>query len=65
MDFHQETGASATFKVLDDGTQLLTVNTTNAQTSCTMNLNMFGNIHGRVMTDPDVFGTFKFSPDGK
>ena len=64
MDFHAESGASALLTVNSDGEEFLTVNTSNAQTSCTLKLNMYGNIHGKVMTD-DTFGTFKFSPDGK
>lgn len=64
MDFHKESGASAQLSVNEYGEQYLTVNTSNAQTSCTLRLNMYSNIHGKVLTD-DIFGTFKFSPDGK
>ena len=64
MDVHAPTGASASLMVNANGGQFLTVNTSNAQTSCTLNLNMYINIHGKVITD-GVFGTLKFSPDGK
>ncbi len=43
--------------------QFLMVNTSDDKTSCTLRLSMY-NLHGKVLTD-DVFGVFKFSPDGK
>lgn len=64
MDSHSKTGSSAILFTNENGEQYLTVNTSNAQTSCTLRLNMYGNIHGKVMTD-DIFGALKFSPDGK
>ena len=64
MDSHSKTGSSAILFINQNGEQYLTVNTSNAQTSCTLRLNMYGNIHGKVMTD-DIFGALKFSPDGK
>ena len=64
MDVHVPTRASASLILNSKGGQFLTVNTSNAQTSCTLNLNMYSNIHGKVITD-GVFGTLKFSPDGK
>ena len=64
MDFHIESGASALLRVTRDGGQFLTVNTSNSQTSCTLNLNMYSNVHGKVITS-GVFGVFKFSPNGK
>ena len=64
MDSHAQTGSSAILFINENGEQYLTVNTSNAQTSCTLRLNMYGNLHGKVMTD-DIFGILKFSPDGK
>ena len=64
MDFHMESRASAILTANAEGAQFLTVNTSNSQTSCTINLKMYQNIHGKVMTD-GVFSAFKFSPDGK
>ena len=64
MDVHVESGASAVLTTNAEGAQFLTVNTSNSQTSCTINLKMYQNIHGKVMVD-GVFATFKFSPDGK
>jgi hypothetical protein len=64
MDTHHGSGATAELSMNDYGEQYLTVNTSQAQTSCTLRLNMYANIHGKVMTD-DIFGVFKFSPDGR
>ena len=64
MDFHTGSGSSAHLYINDNGEQYLTVNTSNAQTSCTLRLNMYSNLHGKVMSD-DIFGTLKFSPNGK
>ena len=43
--------------------QYLTVVTQDSKTSCTLRLSQY-NSHGRVLTD-EVFGFFRFSPDGK
>ena len=64
MDVHAETETSAVLSVNSEGDQYLTVNTSNAKTSCTLNLNMYSNIHGKVYTS-GVFANFQFSPDGK
>ncbi len=63
-DRHEATGTSA--KLFQDagGEQYLTVNTSNATTSCTLRLGMYSDVHGRVLTDKS-FGTFKISPDGR
>ena len=64
LDEHIESGASVLIMENQYGEQYLTVNTSNAQTSCTIRLNMYSNIHGKVLTD-DIFGILKFSPNGK
>ena len=64
LDEHIGTGASALLTENEHGEQYLTVNTSNTKTSCTLRLNMFNNIHGKVLTD-DIFGILKFSPNGK
>ena len=64
MDTHLESGATAILTENSNGEQFLTVNTSQAQTSCTLNLGMYMNVHGKVYTE-GVFGVFKFSPDGK
>ena len=63
-DFHFMTGSSAILTENDLSQQFLTINTSHAHSSCTINLDMQHNIHGKVITD-GVFSTFKFSPDGK
>ena len=64
MDEHMDTMSSAIIMENEFGEQYMTVNTSNAQTSCTLRLHMYGNIHGKVLTD-DIFGVLKFSPNGK
>lgn len=64
MDVHVESGASAIITVSPSGEQYLTVNTSQAKTSCTLNLNLYHDIHGAVITE-GVFATLKFSPDGR
>ena len=62
LDTH-ESGQTAMLLLDEWNEQYLMVNTTNSRTSCTLRLSMY-NHHGKVLTD-DVFGVFKFSPDGK
>jgi hypothetical protein len=62
MDVH-ESGQTAMLILDEWNEQYLMVNTSNSMTSCTLRLSMYSH-HGRVLTD-DVFGVFKFSPDGK
>ena len=65
LDEHTESGATVMLTENDYGDeQYLTVNTSDAKTSCTIRLHMYSNIHGKVLTD-NIFGTLKFSPDGK
>ena len=64
MGEHMDTMSSAIIMENEFGEQYMTVNTSNAQTSCTLRLHMYGNIHGKVLTD-DIFGVLKFSPNGK
>ena len=54
LDEHIESGASVLIMENQYGEQYLTVNTSNAQTSCTIRLNMYSNIHGKVLTDEDI-----------
>ena len=63
-DRHEASGTSAKLFQDASGEQYLTVNTSNAMTSCTLRLGMYSDVHGRVLIDKS-FGTFKISPDGR